>query len=510
MRRAALAAAALALGAGLLLARCVLPGHVMTAHAADTTASLPAIVYTATPRYDALAWMRGAERFSQGAVLMLDDGQGARPLVKDFAASADANVSPDGGSILFAGKKTAADHWQVWEIRLASEELKQVTQSPDDCVHPFYLAPGRIVYARHVSDRFVIEGLRMADGQIVRLTQAAAMPTDVLRDGRVLFEAGWPLGSGKTPEIYAVYSDGSGVEAYRCDHPSSAQSAGRYAARELISGDILFTQGRGLARFTSPLAHQVAVSAPLGEYAGEVAQLPSGEWLLPWRADKAKHFALVKWSVSTAASSNSLTPVIANTTKDLVEPAVLMVHATPKRHPTALHEWSYANLMALNVYTSREPMAAGKVATVRVFARDAAGNATVLGDAPVAKDGSFFVQVPGDRLIQFELRRADGSILRREHGWMWARSGEQRICVGCHAGPERAPDNEVPAILDISTEPTDLTGTHAVPNTQKVAGAKTASDSQAGAPSRKLSDHGTSNSSQAQPQAGSLKHMGGR
>jgi hypothetical protein len=48
--------------------------------------------------------------------------------------------------------------------------------------------------------------------------------------------------------------------------------------------------------------------------------------------------------------------------------------------------------------------------------------------------------------------------VRKENGWMWARSGEQRICVGCHAGPERSPDNAVPAVLLRTTTPADLTG----------------------------------------------------
>jgi len=82
----------------------------------------------------------------------------------------------------------------------------------------------------------------------------------------------------------------------------------------------------------------------------------------------------------------------------------------------------------------------------------------VLGTAPVEKDGSFFVQAPGDSPLKFELLNAQGNVVRKENGWMWARSGEQRICVGCHAGPERAPDNAVPGVLLRTTTPVDLTG----------------------------------------------------
>ncbi len=462
--------AALVLGAGLLLGRYMIARPSMTAQAAGAGAenSSPSLIYTAAVRYDALAWMRGGERFPQGAALMLDEGagtvssghlpaRGAKDLVKDFAASADANVSPDGKRVLFAGKKTAGDAWQVWELRLETGETEQVTRCHEDCVRPMYLEAGRVVYARRIAGNFVLEALRRVDGQVVRLTHFAgsALPTDVLRDGRVLFEAGFPLGSAvAAPEIYTVYSDGSGVEAYRCDHHAGV---GRYEGRQTASGDVMFTKGRGLARFTSALAHEVAVDAPAGEYAGGAAQLPSGEWVSAWRAGATQRYALARWT----AGAKTLTPLHAAAERNEVEPVLVTTRATPLRHPTALHEWSYANLLALDVYTSREAMPAGKVAAVRVRTLGEDGKVVTLGDAPVAKDGSFFVQVPGDAPVQFELRTAAGTVVRRERGWMWARAGEQRICVGCHAGPERAPDNAVPAILDRSVEPADLSHTHA-------------------------------------------------
>jgi len=51
-----------------------------------------------------------------------------------------------------------------------------------------------------------------------------------------------------------------------------------------------------------------------------------------------------------------------------------------------------------------------------------------------------------------------GAVVRREQGWFWIRKGEQRYCVGCHTGPERAPENHVPAVLERTTTPVDLTG----------------------------------------------------
>ncbi len=80
--------------------------------------------------------------------------------------------------------------------------------------------------------------------------------------------------------------------------------------------------------------------------------------------------------------------------------------------------------------------------------------------APVERDGSFFVHVPSERPLQIELLDAAGHTLKREHGFFWMRRGEQRACVGCHAGPETAPENAVPIILLKSTTPADMTGAY--------------------------------------------------
>jgi hypothetical protein len=119
----------------------------------------------------------------------------------------------------------------------------------------------------------------------------------------------------------------------------------------------------------------------------------------------------------------------------------------PKRHPSALGDRTGANLLCLNVYVSRSPIRAGSVASVRVWALSDAGAPIALGQAPVESDGSFFVEAPSERAIRFELLDRLGKTLAEEKGWFWARRGEQRVCVGCHAGPERSPENATPAVL---------------------------------------------------------------
>jgi hypothetical protein len=415
--------------------------------------------------YDPLAWTRGGDRFNGSATVFAQDPRGRHPLVSDFAASADPAVSFDGENVMFAAKQKLQDPWQIWEVSLAGGKPRRITSCNDDCVRPFYLPENRIVYAKKIDGRFVVEAATLVDGKaaapIVRLTYGPgnSLPTDVLSDGRILFEATYPLESASeasgTPELYTVYSDGSGVESYRCDHGKT-----RHAGKQISSGDIVFASESGIARFTSALAQAVPIAAPAGEYAGDPAETASGDWLLSWRPNAKAKFQLMRVGRTLlSAPVGNLRPVVVEPNATVIQPTPIIQRAIPNRHPSALHDWPYANLLCLNAYTSKYKFAEGSIHSVRLYARDAGGNAKLLGTAPVEADGSFFLQVPPDRPLQIELLDASGKTLKRQSGWFWMRRGEQRACVGCHAGPETAPENAVPMILLKSTTPADMTGT---------------------------------------------------
>lgn len=454
-----------AVSRALFAAGCLTFGSLICGFAPNPSQKLDVIV-TAAPAYEALAAIKGGERFPRGAQLLLIHEGKAAPLVPEFAASADASVSFDGKDVLFAGKKTAGDKWQIWELTLTDHKVRRVVTSDDDAIRPLYLPGWRLVFAQKTAHGFELESARLVDSKalaeiegpsirsIFPLTyiNGNAIPADVLADGRVLFESGFPLGDGTTPELFLVYSDGSGVESYRCDHPDSAAGA-RWAGRQLSSGDVVFTHGGALARFNSALAEEKRVAAPHGEYAGSIAEMTSGVWLVSARDSADANFALKLWKPGSAM----MRTILAQNGENMVEPVVVAAHERPRRHPSALHDWDYANVLALDARISRDGALKGIPADVRLETKDTAGQAVVMGTAPVEQDGSFFVKVPADRAIRFALLDAEGNVLRQERGWFWIRKGEQRYCVGCHAGPERAPENAVPQVLLRTTTPVDLT-----------------------------------------------------
>jgi hypothetical protein len=422
--------------------------------AAQTAADVTPFLYTVVKVFDPLAWLHGADRFPGGAQIYLSNESGRRLLIPNFAASADASISFDGQRILFSGKARPGDLWQIWELDLPADKLRPITSFPDDCIRPFYLPDDRVVYARKIAGRFVVETKELSGSKILDLTYTPsnALPTDVLRDGRILFESAYPLGTDGTSEIYTVYSDGSGVESYRCDHGPA-----RYAARQHSSGDTVFATSRALAKFASARAQQLRIVSPAGEYAGEIAETATSEWLLAWRPDARTPYRLVRWK----PGASDLQEVVAETDGNVLQPVALAARTAPNRHPSGLHDWPNANLLCLNAYTSKYSIAAGSIQSVRLYTRDDSGYPKLLGSAPVERDGSFFVQVPSEQPLQFELLNGSGKTVKREAGYFWMRGGEQRVCVGCHAGPETAPENAVPQVLLRSTTPADLTGTAA-------------------------------------------------
>ena len=439
-------------GCALVLASCILMGSQNTP---SPRSRIDAFLYTAAARYEPLAWMHGGDRFPLGSAIFRQTQNGRERLAKNFAASSDPSVSFDVERVIFAGRRATSDHWQIWEISLPTGDIRRITSCSDDCVRPFYLPEDRIVYAHKSDGRFVLEVAPLAGGSATPLTYAPGnfLPTDVLRDGRVLFEASYPLGSASTSELYTVYTDGSGVESYRCDHGNA-----RHAGRQVASADIVFARQRGLARFTSALAHETEIAAPAGEYAGDVVETKTGEWLFARRSAETSRFRLESWK----PGSPSARILVAEKNADVVQPVLLSARHVPNRHPSGLHDWTYANLLCLNAYTSKYRFARESIGSAQLYTQDSTGEPKLLGSTAVEKDGSFYLRVPADQPLRIELLDSAGKSLKKEEGWFWMRRGEQRVCVGCHAGPQTAPENAVPMVLRRSIVPADMTRTSAL------------------------------------------------
>jgi hypothetical protein len=395
-------------------------------------------VFTSAPVFDSGA----ANRFPRGAAIVLARGASRKRIAPGFYASADPAVSFDGSRILFAGKPTLNGPWQIWEVSVSGGDPRQLVHSPTDCTHPLYVPDGRIAYTRASAGGSDVVIADAKGGSPQRLTFAPGhhITQDVLRDGRILFAS--------DGELYTLYPDGTGVESLRCDHGPR-----RSDARQVSSGDVVFSIGGRLARFTSALASQTDVAQPDGEAAGPIAEVSPGNWIVSLRKGNSL-FGLYLWT----ENGNRLAPLETPAGSDAVQPVIVGSRVPPKEFPSALvPSRTTGNLLCLDVRASRNPITE-EVATVQIYTRGAAGASVLLGRQKLAGDGSFYVEVPADRPLRIEVLNAAGRTVRAEHSWFWMRPSEQRICVGCHTGPEQSPENKVPEILLRTIVPEKLLG----------------------------------------------------
>jgi len=65
--------------------------------------------------------------------------------------------------------------------------------------------------------------------------------------------------------------------------------------------------------------------------------------------------------------------------------------------------------------------------------------AVELGTVPLSPDGSFFVEVPADTPIAFQMLDGEGRPQLNEMSWIFVRPGETRSCIGCHESRGAAP-----------------------------------------------------------------------
>jgi hypothetical protein len=385
------------------------------------------------------------ERFPAGATVKVFANGVSRPLAPSLVASADPALSPDTQFVLLSGRQRAGEPWQIWEIPLAGGSPRQLTSGAEDCIRPFYAAEKKFVYARHSARGFQIEIAPLEGGAALQLTWMAGdfLPDGLMGDGRMLFEAAFPAAPSTVRDLYTVYADGSGVETRRCDHGPD-----RHSAAELASGDLIFQTGATLARFTSARGGQLEVALPKGQYVGPVAEIEGGEWLAAYRTTAEAAY----WICRFAPRGTALPVKVVG--PNAFQPVPVRVRPAPPYHPSGLGDRVGANLLCLNSYLSKtEQIPKNSVAEVRVWSQNSHGGAVVLGKAPVEHDGSFYVQTPSERPLRFELLDREGKTIAAEKGWFWARKGEQRVCVGCHAGPERAPDNISPQVLVRTQKP---------------------------------------------------------
>jgi len=64
-----------------------------------------------------------------------------------FVSAIQPDLSYDGRKVIFAAKKTPQEKWSIFEMNLDGGGKRQITRDMEDCIDPYYLPDGRIVFS---------------------------------------------------------------------------------------------------------------------------------------------------------------------------------------------------------------------------------------------------------------------------------------------------------------------------------------------------------------------------
>jgi hypothetical protein len=419
---------------------------------------VPTGSYDARPEPDA--------RYPTGSRLVRFDL--ARPdvapvvLTEGMAAAGGAVPTIDGKRILFTGKEDAEAPYGIWSCRPDGSDRRLLVSGNHDCCSPAELPDGRIVHARALAGPSVSEITRARWALFVqepetpkgkRITFGGGVDVDptVLRDGRVLYASWQRSAAGGDGGLYlwTIHPDGTG--AARLSHADTAEGHRAVLPRQALDGRLLYVDAEPGDAVELDMRDGYAASLFWHDDEAGTASIecaPDGLVTVCGVRGAVRVIgvgAFDTWGLFSVPLSGE------GDAHDTVHLVRIAARQRPQGHLSSLRRgYTRGDLLCLDA----RPPEHGHAARIRVivlppsYAGDPRKAGQMLGEVPLAADGSFFVSLPADTPFLLDLLDARGSVLTRGVTPLWVRPNETRACVGCHDDPDTAPPNRRPLAID--------------------------------------------------------------
>ncbi len=414
------------------------------------------------------------------------------PLTRfDDGYVAEPEVAPDGSHVLFCRRGEDDPWWQIYRINVDGTGLTQLTRGPYHHVGPTYLPDGRIVLAASrsgIRDEYhgypcTVLCTMNADGSNLR-PLATNIGRDnepaILPDGRIVFSRLEVFYSRNKTELtlHAIHADGTqDVVLYgperrvfwrNLDHgprtPADGQEAplthrvlrmtqpqpmpdGRHVVVSTQGGLALVGLGRGAERLICGDFKQWAYTTPF--------PLADGTILCAACKKEAEREKINLGLYLLDPATGKRTLVFDDPARADFEPRPILARPRGRLQPDQTVAGGYSGrFLCSTVFATQEAEVPVRGRLVRlvegvpVVARHSTQTndwpvwknhggtfARVLGTAPLAADGSFYVRAPADRLLHFQVLDSDRRVVGNQRTWIYPRPGERKSCVGCHENP---------------------------------------------------------------------------
>jgi HEAT repeat protein len=413
------------------------------------------------------------------------DGSGLRQLTEGNCNDVDPCYLPD-GRIAFCSDRCG---WQEYYHQERSRVLHvmnadggglhAITFNPNQDYEPFVLSDGRISYSSY---RFYAQD--GSEGPLPGEWMGLARIETVLRacnpDGsadQLLY--GSMRGSFYVPMRPMPFADQFAGWHRRGYHVGVSVSQ----QKEMPDGKILCTTPAGLTlvdpRLTPldcemPVYPEVVNLAggeevyihnyddmnPVGRY---TTPYPAGDgwaWVshAPWHDLRVNGYGLYLMNLAT----RELESIYDDPRMSDVDPVplapsrALAARESTLKPPAPERPGPTGRILCNSVLNTDVPFDTDAVRYVRVLegvqmgqsiAANAAFRTRILGTTPVHADGSFYVEVPADVPLRFELLDENGRMLVHETEFNSVRAGETKGCIGCHENRRTSTPNRRPLAL---------------------------------------------------------------
>ena len=443
-------------------------------------------------------------RGESGADWFLEFGEGARlvkvypdstlkELNRDFHSACDPAISFDASHILFAGKRTADDDWNIYEMDIDGSNIRQITNGIGNCRSPGYQATLYTIVSSEPWYQLTFVGMDKKDtdaygagsttnlysckldgSEVRRLTYNLTDNMDpfIMSDGRLLFSS--RHSSALDPEfagrisLFGINIDGTDYALFQSDKGrlikcmpcTTTKGLAVFIESDRFRWDRAGSIGCILLR--RPLHSYRPITTESDGLFRSPSPLADGRILVSRRSSNDTD----TYGIYCLDPSSGILELVFDS-PDYHDVQAKMVYPRPEpdgRSSVVTEKDPNGKLYCLDVYISDldkpEWIPRGTVKRLRVLEGlpdiEASGGIKVpadccdettsvvqrriLGEIDVDEDGSFNIEIPANIPVELQTLDADGMALR-SCGWIWARNHEPRGCIGCHEDGELTPEN---------------------------------------------------------------------
>jgi len=412
-------------------------------------------------------------------------------LSNDFHSACDPEISFDASRILFAGKKTNADNWNIFEMGINGSDLRQITNGQFSCRSPGYQSTLYTIVSPKPWQQLTFVGLddgftnlyscKLDGSEVRRLTYNLSNNMDpfLMYDGRLLFaslqQSSLYRGIIGSISLFGIGIDGTDYAAF------SSKEGKRMKHMPCITtkGLVIFIESDRLRWDGAGNIGSVSIRRPLHSYR-QITQESDGFFHSPSSLPDGKIFISRRSSndrdthgvYSLEPSTGQLELIFDSPDYHDIQTKVVCPRPEPDGRSSVVTEKDpNGKLYCMDVYLSDfdkpEWMPSGTVKRLRVLEgistndnhnipsdytpdssesiesylhKNSPPQQRILGEIDIAEDGSFNIEIPANTPIKLQTLDADGMALR-SCDWIWARNHEPRGCIGCHEDGELTPEN---------------------------------------------------------------------